>query len=124
MSNWVEYGPGKNYHFVTKDNKKGLITKEGKTVIAPIYDHLFYHNDKMIILSKDEKYGVITIQNEQVIPFFYEKIYIEFGFFGDNKEAEFYVLKNGKYSIVNNKNEIIKSNISAQEVKDKFSYYN
>ena len=124
MSNWVEYGPGKNYHFVTKDNKEGLITKEGKNVIPPIYDHLFYHNDKMIILSKDKKYGVVTIQNEQVIPFVYEKIYIEFGFFGDNKEAEFYVLKNGKYSIVNNKNEIIKSNISTQEVEDKFSYYN
>lgn len=124
MSNWVEYGPGENYHFVSKNNKKGLITKEGKNVIPIIYDSLFYHNEKMIILSKDGKYGVVTIQNKEVIPFVYEKIYIEFGFFGENKEAEFYVLKNGKYSVINKRNEIIKSNLSKSEVEDKFSYHN
>lgn len=124
MSNWVEYGPGSNYHFVTKNNKKGLITKEGKTVIPVIYDTLFYHNEKMIILSKDGKYGVVTLENKGIIPFDYEKIYIEIPFFGKNKEAEFYVLKNGKYAIVNKKNEIIKSNISKAEIEDKFSHYN
>ncbi|KAF2079466.1 WG repeat-containing protein [Flavobacterium sharifuzzamanii] len=123
MSNWVEYGPGSNFHFVTKDKKQGLITKEGKTVIPVIYDSLFYDSDKIIILSKNGKYGVVTIQNKQVIPFIYEKIYLEPSFFSKKKETEFYVLKNGKYSIINNKNEVIKSDLSKNEVENKFSYY-
>ncbi|WP_208326843.1 WG repeat-containing protein [Flavobacterium sp. 270] len=124
ISNWVEYGPGSNYHFVEKNNKHGLITNEGKSVIPPIYDTLFYENDKIIILSKNGKYGVVTIQNKEVIPFTYEKIYIEPTIFSKKEQTEFYVSKDGKYSIINNKNEIIKSNISKSEVEDKFSHYN
>jgi len=123
MSNWVEYGPGENYHFVTKDSKHGLITREGKTVISVIYNSLFYDSDKIIILSKNGKYGVVTIQNKQIIPFAYEKIYLEPSLFSKKKETEFYVLKNGKYSIINDKNEVIKSDISKNEVENKFSYY-
>lgn len=124
MSNWVEYGPGSNYHFVTKNNKKGLITKEERIVIPIIYDSLFYHNDNIIILSKSGKYGVVTIKNKTVIPFVYEKIYTDLSFFSKKKETEFYVLQKGKYSIVNNKNQIIKENISKTEVENKFSYLN
>ncbi len=123
MSNWVEYGPGSNFHFVTKDKKQGLITKEGKTVIPVIYDSLFYDSDKIIILSKNGKYGVVTIQNKQIIPFAYEKIYLEPSLFSKKKETEFYVLKNGKYSIINDKNEVIKSDLPKNEVENKFSYY-
>lgn len=123
MSNWVEYGPGENYHFVTKNNKHGLITKEGKTVIPIIYDSLFYDSDKIIILSKNGKYGVVTIQNKQVIPFEYEKIYLEPSLFSKKKETEFYVLNNGKYYIVNDKNEVLKSNISKDNIEKKFSFY-
>ncbi|WP_431243813.1 WG repeat-containing protein [Flavobacterium sp. P21] len=123
MSNWVEYGPGENYHFVTKNHKQGLITKEGKIVIPVIYDSLFYDSDKIIILSKNGKYGVVTIQNKQVIPFAYEKIYLEPSLFSKKKETEFYVLNNGKYSIVNDKNEILKSNISKDKIEKRFSFY-
>ncbi|KAF2507790.1 WG repeat-containing protein [Flavobacterium zhairuonense] len=123
MSNWVEYGPGENYHFVTKNNKHGLITKEGKTVIPIIYDSLFYDSDKIIILSKNGKFGIVTIQNKQVIPFAYEKIYLEPSLFSKKKETEFYVLNNGKYYIVNDKNEVLKSNISKDKIEKKFSFY-
>lgn len=124
MSNWVEYGPGDNYHFVTKNNKKGLITKEGKIVIPTIYDSLFYHDDNTIILSKNGKYGVVTIHNKNIIPFDYEKIYTDLAFVPERKADEFYVLKNGTYFIINNKNKIIKANISKKEVQEKFSYLN
>jgi hypothetical protein len=124
MSNWVEYGPGENFHFVTKNNKRGLITKEGKITIPAIYNSLFYHDDKTIILSKNGKYGAVTIHNKLVIPFIYDKIYVESIFEQKNNEPEFYVLKNGRYNIINSKNEIIKSNISKEEVENKFSYYN
>ena len=123
MSNWVEYGPGSNYHFVIKDKKHGLITKEGKTVIPVIYDSLFYDSDKIIILSKNGKYGVVTIQNKQVIPFIYQQIYLEPSLFSKKKQTEFYVLNNGKYSIVNDQNQVIKSDISKDEVEKKFSFY-
>ncbi|TPG32611.1 WG repeat-containing protein [Flavobacterium pectinovorum] len=124
MSNWVEYGPGSNYHFVIKNNKNGLITKEGKIVIPAIYDSLFYNDDNTIILSKNGKYGVVTIHNKNVIPFEYEKIYSDLAFVPDRNANEFYVLKNGKYFIVDNKNKIIKANLSKKEVEDKFSYLN
>jgi hypothetical protein len=124
LSNWVEYGLGENFHFVVKNNKHGIINKDGKIVIPVIYDSLFYENDKTIILSKDEKYGIVTIQNKQIIPFVYDKIYTELSFFSEKKEPEYYVLKNGEYSIINNKNEIVKSSVSKAEVEEKFSYYN
>ena len=124
MSNWIEYGPGENYHFVTKNNKEGLITKEGKIVIPTIYDSLFYNDENTIILSKNGKYGVKNLQNKTVIPFDYEKIYSDLAFFPKNKEIEFYVLRNGKYFVINNKNKIIKENISKKEIEDKFSYLN
>ncbi len=123
MSNWIEYGPGENYHFVTKNKKHGLITKEGKTVIPAIYDTLFYDSDKIIILSKNGKYGIVTIQNKQVIPFIYDRIYLEPTMFSKKTETDFYVLQKGKYYIVNDKNEILKSNISKDEVEKKFSFY-
>lgn len=124
MSNWVEYGPSDNYHFVTKSNKKGLITKEGKIVIPTIYDSLFYIDDNTIILSKNDKYGVVNIRNKNIIPFDYEKIYTDLAFTSKRNATEFYVLKNGTYFIVDNKNKVIKENISKKEVEEKFSYLN
>jgi len=121
MSNWVEYDPGSDYHFVTKNNKKGLITKEGKVIIPTIYDYLYYENDKTIILSKNDKYGIVTITNKSVIPFIYDAIYVEHSY-SEKKEDEFYVLKEGKYLVVNNKNKVIRVNISKKEINDKFSF--
>lgn len=121
MSNWVEYGPGKNYHFVTKNNKKGLITKEGKDVITPIYESLFYHNAETIILSKNKKYGVVTLQNKVVIPFIYDMIYFDV-FYSEKKDPVFYVKQNDVFSVINDKNEIIRTNVLKEEIKNKFLY--
>jgi hypothetical protein len=114
MSNWVEYGPGSNYHFVTKNNKYGLITKEGKVIIPTICDKLYYKNDKIIILSKNHKFGVVTIQNKPVIPFEYDIICLE-SFNPNRDENEFYVQKNGKRFVINNKNKVVRNKISEQE---------
>lgn len=114
MSNWVEYGPGSNYHFVTKNNKYGVITKVGKVVIPMIYDKLYYKNDKIIILSKNHKFGVVTIQNKPVIPFEYDIICSE-SFNPNRDENEFYVQKNGKRFVINNKNKVVRNKISEQE---------
>jgi hypothetical protein len=120
LSNWVEYGPGENYHFVTENNKKGLITGDGKNVIPPIYETLFYHNDNAIILSKNKKYGVINLQNKVIIPFLYDNIYLENNYFESRaKELEFYVEKDGKYFVINDKNKQIRQNVPKEEIKDK-----
>lgn len=116
MSNWVEYGPGSNYHFVTKNNKYGLITKKGKVVIPTIYDKLYYKNDKVIILSRNNKFGVVTIQNEPVIPFEYDIICSE-SFNPNKNKNEFYVQKEGKRFVINNKNEVVRNKISENEEK-------
>lgn len=123
MSNWVEYGPGSDYHFVTKNNKRGIISKEGKIIIPPIYDSLFYKSDKTIILSRKNKYGIVTIQNKPVIPFIYDMIYLDFSDANKNVNR-FYVQKNEKYFIIDNKNKVIKASVSKEEVKNKFFYYN
>jgi hypothetical protein len=114
MSNWVEYGPGSNYHFVTKNKKYGLITKEGKVVIPTIYDKLYYINDKTIILSKNKKYGVVTIQYKPVIPFIYDMICSE-SFNPNRNENEFYVQKKESFFVIDNKNEVIRNKISEKE---------
>ena len=114
MSNWVEYGPGSNYHFVTKNKKYGLITKEGKVVIPTIYDKLYYINDKTIILSKNKKYGVVTIQYRPIIPFDYDMICSE-SFNPNRNENEFYVQKKESFFVLNNKNEVIRNKISEKE---------
>ncbi|WP_170860843.1 WG repeat-containing protein [Flavobacterium fluvii] len=114
LSNWVEYGPGSNYHFVTKNNKKGLITKGGKTIIPPVYDELRFINDQTIILAKNQKFGVVTIKNTLVIPFDYSKICTE-TFNLNLKGKEFYVQKNGKAFVIDNKNKMIRNKISAKE---------
>lgn len=120
MSNWVEYGPGSNYHFVSQNGKHGLITNEGKVIIPVVYDSLFYQNDEVIILSKNNKYGVVTIQNKPVIPFVYDKIYTEF-YMANNGKDELYVLRNGKYATIDINNNVIRDNVSKNEIIDKFN---
>lgn len=121
MSNWVEYGPGSDYHFVTKNKKQGLITKDGKEVIPCIYDSLFYKDDKTIILAKNGKYGVVTIQYKPIIPFIYDRIYVDFSDI-NKKNNEFYVSKEGKYFVINSENKVIRANVSDKEIKNKFSF--
>lgn len=114
FSNWVEYGPGENYHFVTKNKKKGVITIDGKNIIPSVYDKLFYINDRTVILVKNKKYGVVTLKNSPVIPFDYDMICTEY-FNRNRTDNEFYVQKNGKSFVINNKNKIIRNKISAKE---------
>jgi len=114
MSNWVEYGPGANYHFITKNKKKGLITNQGKIIIPPIYDTLYFVNNQAIILVKNKKCGVVTINNTLVIPFEYDKLCAE-TFNPRRKHNEFYVQKNGKTFVIDNKNKMIRNKISVKE---------
>jgi hypothetical protein len=114
LSNWVEYGPGANYHFITKDKKKGLITIQGKNVIPPVYDELLFINDQTIILVKNKKFGVVTIKNNPVIPFDYDLICTE-TFNRNRKSNEFYVQKRGRSFVIDNKNKIIRNKISEDE---------
>lgn len=114
FSNWVEYGPGENHHFVTKNKKKGIITIDGKNIIPTVYDKLFYINDKTVILVKNKKYGVVTINNSPVIPFDYDMLCTE-TFNPNRADNEFYVRKNGKSFVIDNKNKIIRNKISEKE---------
>ena len=122
ISNWVEYGP--KAHFVTENHKKGLISYDGKILIPTQFDSLSYISDDYIIVSKNKKYGVLNIKNKIYIPIIYEKIYIDwYNTRMKNETPEIYVLRNGIYSIVNQENKIIKTNIPKKIIDEKFNMY-
>ncbi|MUV02990.1 hypothetical protein GN157_04645 [Flavobacterium rakeshii] len=122
ISNWVEYGP--EAHFVTKNKKIGMYSRDGIQLIPPIYDEIKYVNNNIIIVSQNKKYGVISISNKNIIPLKYDKIYLDrYKITYENKEPEIYVLKNGIYSQLDKNNKQIRSNISEKEIKEKFEYY-
>ena len=122
ISNWVEYGP--RAHFVTENHKKGLISYDGKILIPTEFNSLSYISDDYIIVSKDTKYGVLNIKNKISIPIIYDKIYINwYETRMKNETPEIYVLRNGIYSIVNQENKIIKTNIPKKIIDEKFNMY-
>jgi hypothetical protein len=122
ISNWVEYGP--EAHFVTKNKKIGMYSRDGIQLIPPIYDELNYLTNNIIVVSQNKKYGVISISNKNIIPLDYDKIYIDWSeIYYENKEPEIYVLKNGVYSQLDKNNKKVRTNLSENEIKEKFRYY-
>ncbi|WP_056207513.1 WG repeat-containing protein [Flavobacterium sp. Root186] len=135
--------PEESYHeseiFVAKrTNYLVLLDENGKKIYDKIKDFSFDYcriNNKIEkiyhIQDLNGKYGAIDTKGKLIIPVIYD----EFQDFGSNdnaivnhkgkfdpqkKETEFYVLKNGKYSVLNSKKEIIKTNVSREEVENNF----
>ncbi len=122
ISNWVEYGP--EAHFVTKNKKMGMYSRDGKQLIPPIYEKLQYITNNLIIVSQNKKFGIVNISNKIVIPLEYEKVLLDwYKIYYENQEPEIYVLKNGIYSQLDKNNKQARTNISEKEIKEKFEYY-
>ena len=76
---------------VKKDNKYGIETLEGQSVIPCEYDELSYAFSIYYIAKKDDKFGVININNETVKEFEFTNMYaVEEGNFivADKTETE------------------------------------
>jgi len=119
ISNWVEYGP--EAHFVTKEGKKGMYSHSGKQLIPPIYEDLFYYTDTCITAVKNNKSGVISLSNTTVIPFDYDDILLDWSdIVIENKDPEFYALRNNNYLQLDKKNNIVRSVVTEKEIRQKF----
>ena len=88
--------PNNTDYFIikNKDEKYGLIDKEGNIIVDCIYDFLYNSttNDEYIAL-KDNKYGIINSKNEILLNFEYEFIYYKGNYkiaIKDNKVGVFY----------------------------------
>lgn len=64
---------GENFT-IKKDNKYGVISKDGTTKIPVEYEELIYAQDKYYIAKKDLKYGIVSIDNVVCIEFKYNLI--------------------------------------------------
>ncbi|WP_207421541.1 WG repeat-containing protein [Desertivirga brevis] len=78
-----EYDPGSIMQSslglrVGKNNKKGIISKTGATLIPPLYDDVdpFWEGglNKFMKVRSGEKYGVVNLKNEVIIPVKFEWI--------------------------------------------------
>lgn len=116
ITSWIEGGP--NAHYVLKDNKIGLIKHGGKLMIPVVYDSLYHDSDDIIKAKKNGKYGVINSKNKIKIPFEYDALIIDFSnYLTDEGHIDKFVVKrNEKWYYLNDKNEIIRTEIPAEEI--------
>lgn len=115
ISSWCEDSP--EGHYVIKSKKYGFINPEGKTRIPAVYQGLYVYSYNLIRAKRDGKYGVINFDNEVVIPFEYELLRLDFN--GELEEAyfdKFVVKKDGIWSYLNKKGEIIETKIPDDKV--------
>lgn len=61
------------YPFV-QNGLYGYFDKEGKTAIAPQYEHLGIFQDGLAVASKNDKYGLINKKNQVVVDFVFDEI--------------------------------------------------
>lgn len=76
ISNWIEDGP--SGHYVVKNSKFGLISKEGLQILPLIYENIYYISDSIIIAELNQKIGIIDIGNEETLPFKYKDFKIDY----------------------------------------------
>jgi len=57
----------------TKKNKKGLLNKNGKLILAIEYDALLLHNKNQLSLLKEKKFGLFDLSSGKLIKPIYER---------------------------------------------------
>ncbi|MCC6684188.1 MAG: WG repeat-containing protein [Bacteroidia bacterium] len=98
-------GEGKNMQVVVckTQNKTGLMSINGETLIAPGYSSitLLSATQKWMLLENDSKYGVSDINGKIIVPCIYEKVSVSY------TSGDISVQQNGKFGLLNNKGEVI-----------------
>ncbi len=138
---WYEQGVLK----FQRDGKYGLINTNGKILVEPEFDSItsLKGTKGAILTTKDSKVGLINLSGEEVIPNEYEQIrslgedtnlYIvknsegKYGVYGKtqikyedvkqlNNKDNFCVKEDGKYKLINNKEETLVSDLKFSEIK-------
>lgn len=92
-----------NYFVVQKDDKHGLINKDGEIVIPLNYPYLdLFSNKNLLRVKKDNKWGVIDIDENIILPLEYE-IFSEF----DDRRKAMSISDGKKNGYINEKAEIV-----------------
>lgn len=120
ISNWVEYGP--DAHFVIKNKKHGLLDREGKVIIPPVYDEILVNNSKLIKVDKNGLFGTVSWKNEIVHPIEYEEILWEWPYLTNKVLDTVYLKKNGKYFSTDTKGKVLEEEVDKKIIDDKFGY--
>lgn len=85
---------------IDKNKLNGLVSIDGKVIIEPKYENIFFINDsELYIVQNKKKYGFINKYGKEVIPLIYDKV----GF--NINENLIPVLKDGKWGYINRENE-------------------
>ncbi|MFD1616611.1 WG repeat-containing protein [Gelatiniphilus marinus] len=71
-----EFKIADNYVFVTKNNKQGLMTIDGKVIVPCEYD-MFEIEDNYVLTLKGNKRGLMNLDGETIIPCEYNTFEIE-----------------------------------------------
>ena len=78
----------------------GLVSIDGKVILEPKYENIFFINDsELYIVQNEKKYGFINKYGKEVIPLIYDKV----GF--NINEDLVPVQKDGKWGFISRKNE-------------------
>ncbi len=60
------------YIKISKNGKWGFVDRQGKEVIKPIYDNVFYFNEELCCVEKDELFGFIDREGNEIISIQYD----------------------------------------------------
>ena len=117
ISNWTEYGP-RISKFIVKNGKTGLIDENTfKITVPPTYDEFKYING-LIFAKKNNKAGIIDEKGRVICPFIYDEIFPSlldvYDFKADEKRI--YARNGNAYFQINEKGEVLKSNITFKTV--------
>jgi hypothetical protein len=98
-----------DYILVRKNNKWGIMNKEGQVTVPFIYDKTDYTDCKfgIFVLTKDKKCGAINGEGEIIIPFEYDPLSANYPGLRPITPHMISVYKNNKYGIVDRDNNIL-----------------
>lgn len=109
ITEWIEYGP-KDGYFISKNGKLGVINRNGKERIPPIYDDLIHYSLGVYMAIKNHKFGMLDEDCHIIIPFEYDNIVIEnFGFLAEEKSFV-YALKDKVWIKLDLQGQLINTN--------------
>jgi hypothetical protein len=131
ISGWCEYGP--SAHYVQLNQKIGLIKHSGEKIIPVEFDDVVYYTPDLILVIKDEKFGIINVNNHVIVPIDNDLIIVDYNLFGkfenENYSQKMYVLKNGRWNLLDQFNNLVEEQLTEKEVKNRLdietiNYYN
>lgn len=79
--------------FSTTDLKQGIINDNGKVILEPVYDRVYFANEELWVVFKNGKGGIVNNKGQLLVPLIYDDI-LEFS----NGLAG--VKKNGRYGFI------------------------